>query len=84
MSPFTVQEAFGGSAVTFGANYPGVEIAFKPGALRTHGQSYALSSPLASDREIDGAVDRLKDELEAARAAAKRALKDYKARAAKG
>jgi hypothetical protein len=84
MSPFTVQEAFGGSAVTFGPNYPGVEIAFKPGGLREHGQAYALTPPLASDKEIDDAVDRLKDEVEAARAAAKRELKDYKARAGKG
>jgi hypothetical protein len=87
MSPFTVQEAFGGTAVTFGPNYPGVEIAFQPGGKRPreheHGQSYVLTSPLANDQEIDYAVDLLKNDLEATRDIAKRMLKDYQTRAGK-
>ena len=84
MSPFTARKAPGGSAVTFGSNYPNVEIAFKPGLLPLHGETYPLTQPLATESEIDLAVDNLKEKLEETRAVAKRKLQDYKARAAKG
>ena len=85
MPQFTVQESLAGAAVTFGPNYPGVEIALKPPQQLEHGQGYVLTPPLASDKEIDVAVDRLRERLEerleAARVAAKRMLKDYQTRA---
>ena len=81
---FKVQDAFGGGAVVFGPNYPGIEIAFDPQRSGAHGQAYALSAPLASDPEIDTAVDKLIGELQELRGAAKRALQDYRKRAAAG
>lgn len=84
MSPFTVKESIAGSSLTFGPAHPSVEIAFKPVLGKEHSQSYELTAHLATDNEIDVAVDRLKEQLEAARATAKRMLKEYKARAGKG
>ena len=84
MVRFKVQDSFGGNAIQFGPNYPGIEIALDPQPSAGHGRAYTLSAPLASDREIDAAVDTLISELQNPRTAAKRALQDYRKKAGAG
>jgi hypothetical protein len=81
MATFKVQDAFGGGAIQFGPNYPGIEIALDQPPSGGPSRGYVLSAPLASDLEIDAAVDKLMSELQNLRAAAKQALQDYRKRA---
>jgi len=79
MALFKVHDSFGGSAVSFSPNYPGVDISLDIGGLpsRQHDEGLVLFGPLASDSEIDHAVDRLMGEVEDLRRTAKKALKAY-------
>jgi hypothetical protein len=76
VSKFNVQDAFAGNAIGFGPNYRGVEIVLDTDQLNSmQGTSYVLSGPLASDREIDEAVNNLIGDLEVIRFTAKQRLK---------
>ena len=76
MSKFNIQDAFLGNAIGFGPNYRGVEIAIDTDKLTSiRGTSYALSAALASDREIDEAINNLIADLEVIRVTAKLRLK---------
>jgi hypothetical protein len=76
MSKFEVQDAFSGNTVGFGPNYRGLEIVINTNKLPVmHGTSYVLSAVLASNREIDEAVNNLIADLEVIRVTAKQRLK---------
>jgi hypothetical protein len=76
---FNVQDAFSGNAIGFGPIYRGVELVLDTDQLNSvRGTSYVLSAPLASDREIDEAVNNLIGDLQVIRFTAKQRLKRSK------
>jgi hypothetical protein len=77
MTIFKIQDAFAGTAIGFGPNYPSIEIAAEAAHLSQHGSAFVLTAPLASDREIDDAINALQKGLEALRTIAKQKLVAY-------
>jgi hypothetical protein len=79
MALFKVHESHGRSTVAFSPNYPGVDISLDIRGLPSfqHDEGLVVFGPLASDGEIDDAVDKLIRELQEIRATAKQALKAY-------
>jgi hypothetical protein len=84
MPVFKVQESLGGTAITFGSSWPGVEIAIESQDLRQHGNAFVLAGPLRTVEDIDQAVNRLVMDLDAARFAAMEKLADYRCKATAG
>jgi hypothetical protein len=80
MTLFKIQDAFAGTAIGFGPNYPSIEIALDAGQLKQHGTALVLSEPLPSDRKIDDAINAFQNNLEALGAAAKQRLIAYRDR----
>ena len=82
MSIFRPEESFGGTATSFGPSYPSVDLMLEVGTLRQqHSGALVLKRALATETEIDFAIDDLQRELETLRASAKQKLLSYIARA---
>lgn len=78
MSVFKVEKSFGGTATNFGPGYPSVDLMLDVSALRQqHSSALVLKGALATEKEIDTAVDDLKHDLESLRRAAKQKLQSY-------
>ena len=78
MSIFKAAKAFGGTATTFGPSYPSIDLMLDIGTLRRqHSGALVLKGALATEKEIDIAIDDLERDLESLRSAAKTKLKSY-------
>jgi hypothetical protein len=76
MAIFKAENSFVPTAMTTGAGHSKVDLMLDISSLREqHSGALVLKGKLATDREIDAAIDELNRDLEALRAAAKQKLK---------
>jgi hypothetical protein len=75
MPVFVAQESKSGNAMLFGFTRSGVEIVADVGGRQMHGNKCILAGALTNEEQIDGAVMKLIQELQAAAATAKQLLK---------
>jgi hypothetical protein len=77
MAIFEARRSSGGNVIMYSMTRPAtVDIVFTPGSLHQHNSSYCLAPQLASDAQIDAAINGLIEQLRIAQKAAKEALKN--------